>query len=59
MSESDREDQRIFICPVHQMVIVAWSDGQLSGRGSPGHRGTDCPSCDAAVDDAFTYAGIE
>jgi len=50
------EDQRIFTCLTHNFTTVARADGEVSCRGSEGHRDPDCDDCTAVVNDAFDWA---
>lgn len=48
-------EQRIFMCGVHQFVTVVIGD-YVSCKDSPGHRQQGCQACDKVVDDAFAAA---
>lgn len=50
---SGADDQRVFVCPAHEFVIVVRGD-EMSSRGSPGRRATGCETCDRIVDEAIT-----
>ena len=53
---SDVDTQQIFMCDVHRFVVVV-RGGEMSCRGTPGHRGAGCESCDATVDRALSACG--
>jgi hypothetical protein len=49
---------RVFQCATHRFTVVADDRGEVSSRGTVGHRANDCPACNQAVTDAFQYAEL-